>query len=94
MARQVTFNIYECGITELVQAADGRYDMVSTPICKVEDGFMTDTAVRNAIRDAGYDLKRGVDVYKKCIGKVRYEFTTEDLKSICLNREVLPLDKD
>lgn len=94
MARQITFNIYELGFIGLVQAEDGRYDMVSTPVCNVEEGSMTDTDVRNAIRESGYEVKRGVNVYKKIIGKVRYEFTTEALKTICINREVIPLDEN
>lgn len=83
MKRQVTFTVYEVGIRALVKAEDGRYDMVDTPVAKVEEGHMTDTMARKAIAEAGYMVKRGTNVYWKPLVKRRYFYTTEQLKSIC-----------
>lgn len=92
MARQITFFRYEVGMEELQAAPDGRYDLVRTPICEVEDSSMTKTDIRKAIEATGATCKRGTNVYAKKLGKVVYRFTTEDLKGIAQSREELPLD--
>lgn len=92
MTRQITFFKYECGIQSMEQAEDGRYDLVRKPIVEVEDSSMTKTEIRKAIIAAGYECKRGTEVYATKVGKVVYKFTTDALKSIAESREELPLD--
>jgi hypothetical protein len=92
MARQITFFKFEIGICEMKQAEDGRYDLVKTKLCEVEETSMTKSDIRKAIMDAGFECKRGADVYADKVAKVRYTFTTEALKSICEDCTVLPLD--
>lgn len=93
MMRQITFYKFECGTKQMVQADDGRYDLVATPICTVESSSMTKGDIRRAIEDAtGAKLARGTEVYARKMGKVVYKFTTEDLMSIVKEREELPLD--
>lgn len=86
MMRQITFFKFEVGYKGLVKAEDGRYDEVCTPVCEVEASSMTRTDTRAAIKDAGVDCPRGMDVYARKVGKVQYKFTTEDLMGIAKER--------
>lgn len=90
--RQITFFKFECGISEMVQAADGRFDLVRRPICEVEATSLTKADIRKAIIDAGEECPRGTDVYADKIGKVVYRFETEDLLRICKEREEIPFE--
>ena len=92
MSRQITFYKYECGVQSMQQAEDGRYDLVRTPVVEVEDSSLTKTDIRKAIIEAGFECKRGTEVYATKVAKVVYKFTTEALKSIAESREELPLD--
>lgn len=91
MSRQITFYKFECGTKEMKEAADGRYDLVSTPLVTVEESSMTNTQIRKAILDAGFSCPRGTDVYAKKVGKVMYKFTTEKLLEIAEERIELPM---
>ncbi len=92
MSRQITFFNFEVGIQQMVEAEDGRFDLVRKPIAIVEDSSMTKTEIRKAIIDAGVECKRGTEVYATKVGRVVYRFTTEALKSIAESREELPID--
>lgn len=92
MMRQITFKKFECGISEMVKADDGRYDLVTRPVCTVEASSMTKSDVRKAIIEAGTPCPRGTEVYCTPVGKVVYKFTTEDLLAIAKERAELPLD--
>lgn len=92
MSRQITFYMYEVGIQQMVEAEDGRFDLIRKPVTTVEDSSMTKTEIRKAIMEAGVECKRGTEVYATKTGKVVYKFTTEALKSIAESREELPLD--
>lgn len=92
MSRQITFYDFEVGMVEMKQAPDGRYDLVKTPVTHVEDSALTKGDIRKAIKEAGIDLKRGVEVYAEKTKKIMYKFETEKLLSICESREELPLD--
>lgn len=92
MMRQITFKKFECGIQEMVKAADGRYDLVTKPVCTVEASAMAKSDIRKAIVDAGVPCPRGTEVYCTPVGKVQYKFTTEDLLAIAKERAELPLD--
>lgn len=89
--RQITFYEFECGTEAFVQAEDGRYDVVRTPITTITDSSVTRSEVRKAIKDAGYDLKRGERVYSTAIYKIVYRFETEDLIAIAKERIVEPI---
>lgn len=91
MSRQITFYKFEIGIKQMEQAADGRYDLVKTPVTTVEDSSMTNTQIRAAIKAAGVDCPRGSDVYATKVGKVMYKFTTENLLKIADERIELPM---
>lgn len=84
--RQITFFKFEVGFEKMTQAADGRYDLVRTPVAIVEDSSLTKTDIRNAIKAAGYDCPRGLDVYANKIGRVLYKFETADLLAIAKER--------
>lgn len=92
MSRQITFYQFEVGTQELKKAEDGRYDLVKTPVCEIEDSSLTNSQIRAAIKAEGYDLKRGTEVYAVKKAKILYKFTTEALMSICESREVTELD--
>ena len=92
MSRQITFYKFEVGIQQMVEAEDGRFDLIRKPVATVEDSSMTKTEIRKAIMEAGAECKRGTEVYATKVGRVVYKFTTEALKSIAESREELPLD--
>lgn len=92
MSRQITFFKFECGIKEMRQAKDGRFDLVKTPCVTVEDSSMTNTQIRKAIIDAGYSCPRGTEVYADKVGKVLYKFSTEKLLEICDERIELSMN--
>lgn len=92
MLRQITFKKFDCGICEMVKADDGRYDLVTRPVCTVEASSMSKSDVRKAIIEAGVPCPRGTETYAAPVGKVVYKFTTEDLLSIAKERVELPLD--
>lgn len=91
MARQLTCFQFEIGTMQMVKAEDGRYDMVKTPICVVEDTSLTKTAARAALREEGFETPRNLEIYWEKIGRVQYRFSTEALKSIAEERVELPL---
>lgn len=76
----------------MTKAADGRYDLVKTKVCEVEDTSLTKTQIRAAILAAGVKCPRGTEVYADKVGRVQYQFTTEALKSIAEARVELPLE--
>ncbi len=86
--RQITMNIYSVGTIDFVEAADGRYDKVKTVVCEVENSSLTKTEIRAAIKEAGVEVPRGIEVFADKVGTVRYYFETEDLLAIAKNREV------
>lgn len=92
MKRQITFNVYEVGIKNFVEAADGRFDLKLTPLAMMESGTATKGDIRAAILESGHECPRGTEVYAKKVGRVRYKFTTEALLSIAEEREELPLE--
>lgn len=92
MSRQITFFKFECGMKSMEKATDGRYDLVETPCVTVEESSMTNTQIRKAIIDAGFDCPRGTSVYAKKVGKVMYKFTTENLLKIADERIELDMD--
>ena len=92
MCRQITFYKYECGKQEMRERPDGLFELVKTPVVTVEDSTMTKTMCRKAIMDSGVECKRGDDVYWTKVGRVRYKFTTEALKSIAMESIELPLE--
>lgn len=63
------FKIYEIGICEdeEIELPDGRTGIVKgaikTPICKKRATSLTPTEIRKAIREEGYPLRKGQEVY-------------------------------
>lgn len=92
MSRQITFFKFECGIKELRQADDGRFDLIKTPCVTVEDSSLTNTQIRKAIMEAGFACPRGTEVYADKIGKVMYKFSTEKLLEIAEERIELSMN--
>lgn len=92
MKRQLTFTVYEYGLQQMEQAADGRYDLKRVPLGTVEATSFTKADIRAAIIAQGLDCPKGTDVYANKVGKVQYKFTTEKLLEIADERIELPLD--
>ena len=89
--RRFTIYRFECGVQGFVQAEDGRYDVVKKPVCEVEDTCMTASEVRAAIKEAGYPLKRGEDVYSDKVSKTVYMYEPKDLVKIATVKETVEL---
>ena len=80
--RQLTMYLWEVGYEELMKADDGRYDLKRVPVCQVEESNITRTDARRIIKECGYEVTRGMDVYAKKLEKYIWRFTNEELRNI------------
>lgn len=62
MKFQKTMKTWEINAGALVKADDGRYDMQSVGKALYQDTCITDTKARKALKDAGVDVRKGMNV--------------------------------
>lgn len=62
MKFQKTMKTWEINAGALVKAEDGRYDMQSIGTALYTDTCITDTKARKALKDAGVDVRKGMNV--------------------------------
>lgn len=62
MKFQKTMKTWEINAGALVKADDGRYDMQSIGTALYTDTCITDTKARKALKDAGVEVRKGMNV--------------------------------
>lgn len=71
------FKVFEIGVCEdeEVQLPDGRTgvvkDAIKNPVTQIRGTSLTDTEIRKAIRETGYPLHKGQQVYCNEISRVK-----------------------
>lgn len=85
--RQITFYRFEIFTRKLEAASDGRYDMVEQLLMEAVDSRLNEKEARSLLRQAGIKLPYGSDVFVRKQEPHVYEFDTDELMKIAVEKE-------